>query len=221
MFGEIAPWYDFLNHFLSLNIDKRWRRKTTRRVPVKEGPLLDLCTGTGDLALTYRNSTVKPVHIVGTDLCAEMLVRAQVKAAKNRANIDFIEADSQHLPFPDNTFEVTTVSFGLRNITDPHQGLAEMVRVTKPGGKVAVLEFSKPRNRLLGGIYSFYFRRILPKIGQWLSKSRDNAYSYLPASVLQFPDGKDLVAWMEKAGLKSVTFEPLTFGVATLYIGQK
>jgi demethylmenaquinone methyltransferase / 2-methoxy-6-polyprenyl-1,4-benzoquinol methylase len=221
MFGEIAPWYDFLNHFLSLNIDKTWRTKTVRRVPVGDGPLLDLCTGTGDLAFAYRRSASADVKIIGSDSCRPMLELAKKKAAERQVAVDFFEADSQELPFADDTFAVTTVSFGLRNITDPHKGLSEMVRVTKPGGRVAVLEFSKPKNRFLRGTYNTYFKHVLPRIGQALSKSQDNAYSYLPASVQQFPDGAALVAWLEQAGLTEVTFEVLTFGVATLYVGQK
>jgi demethylmenaquinone methyltransferase/2-methoxy-6-polyprenyl-1,4-benzoquinol methylase len=152
-----------------------------------------------------------------------MLVRAVAKAARRGAagRVTFVEADAQRLPFPDGLFQITTVAFGLRNVTDTDRGLAEMARVTKPGGRVAVLEFSRPRNRLFGRLYTFYFRRLLPLAGQALSRSRDNAYRYLPASVLEFPDGDALADRMRAAGLTEVVYHPLTLGVATLYVGRK
>ena len=135
--------------------------------------------------------------------------------------VRFLEADAQQLPFPDNTFQITTVAFGLRNVTDTDRGLAEMVRVTRPGGRVAVLEFSRPRGRLTGRAYTFYFRHVLPRIGQAISRSKDNAYRYLPASVLEFPDGAALAERLRRHGLQDVRWHPLTFGIATLYVGTK
>ena len=195
MFGNIAPSYDFLNHLLSLNIDRYWRRRTTELVtPSGTAPILDLCTGTGDLALAYDRAALGQAPIVGADFCHQMLVRAARKTAKHKAagRIQYLEADAHRLPFPDDHFQITTVAFGLRNVTDTNRGIAEMVRVTRPGGKVAILEFSKPRHWLLGRLYRFYFRRILPCIGQMVSRSKDNAYGYLPASVMEFPDGEEL-----------------------------
>ena len=223
MFGEIAPVYDRLNHVLSLNIDKLWRKKTVRDVPLTAGPLLDLCTGTGDLAIDYFKATGGRFDIVGADFCHPMLVRASAKARarKGGEKIHWVEADAQQLPFPDDTFEVVTVSFGLRNVTDTMKGLREMARVAKPGGKIAVLEFSRPRNWFFSRVYRFYFRRVLPTIGQVVSKSPENAYNYLPESVMQFPDGEALAAMMRDAGLTEVVFTPLTFGIATLYVGRK
>ncbi len=224
MFGEIAPWYDFLNHLLSLNIDKRWRTVTAKRVPpVGDTPVLDLCTGTGDLALTYDRLAKGTVPIVGADFCHEMLVRATEKASKAGAGerITFVEADAQHLPFPDDHFQLVTIAFGLRNVTDTDQGIREMIRVTKPGGRIAILEFSKPRNKLFGKVYMGYFRSILPRVGQMLSKNNQSAYQYLPASVLRFPDGEAMVAKLRGHGLRNVTDFPLTFGIATLYVGEK
>ncbi len=226
MFGQIAPWYDFLNHLLSLNIDKRWRDRTARLVPpgpASAGPMLDLCTGTGDLALTYDRAANGALSIVGADFAHEMLVRAALKSDKAgaAARVQFVECDAQALPFADNTFQLVTISFGLRNVTDMDKGLREMVRVTKPGGRVAVLEFSKPRNRVLGRLYLWYFRYLLPLVGQLLSRSKESAYRYLPASVLQFPDYEALADRMRAAGLTDVTFEPFTFGIATLYVGVK
>ena len=224
MFGHIAPSYDFLNHLLSLNIDRWWRRTTTRLVPpAGSAPILDLCTGTGDLALAYDRAAQGRVPIVGADFCPEMLRLAEVKASRAGASvrIRFLEADAQHLPFPNDEFQITTVAFGLRNVTDTDQGLAEMVRVTRPGGKVAILEFSQPRGWLFGRLYRCYFRNVLPLIGQVISRSQDNAYRYLPASVLEFPDGEALAERLRRHGLVDVHFHPLTFGIATLYVGTK
>ena len=224
MFGEIAPWYDFLNHFLSLNIDRRWRTTVAKRVPPIGGdPILDLCTGTGDLALTYDRASGGTVPIVAADFCHEMLVRAaqKVERAKAANRIRIVEADAQHLPFPDGTFQLVSNSFGLRNITDPDLGLREMIRVTKPGGRIAILEFSKPRQRHLRTLYLGYFRSVLPRIGQAFCRNEDEAYKYLPESVLKFPDGEAMLAKLRGHGLENVAEFPLTFGIATLYVGRK
>jgi demethylmenaquinone methyltransferase/2-methoxy-6-polyprenyl-1,4-benzoquinol methylase len=224
MFGHIAPSYDFLNHLLSLNIDIYWRRRTTElAAPEGNAPILDLCTGTGDLALAYDHASLGQTPIVGADFCHEMLIRAQQKTQRRRAadRIHYLEADAQRLPFPSNHFQITTVAFGLRNVSDTDRGMAEMVRVTRPGGKVAILEFSKPKHWLLGRFYRFYFKYILPAIGQIISRSKDNAYGYLPASVMEFPDGEELATRLASHGLVDIGWRPLTFGVATLYIGTK
>lgn len=225
MFGQIAPWYDFLNHLLSLNIDRAWRRKTARLVPpvAGAGPVLDLCTGTGDLALTYDRASGGSVPIVGADFAPEMLAIAAKKAARRGASsrIQFVEADAQALPFPAGQFQLAVVAFGLRNVTDTDRGLAEMVRVVRPGGRVAVLEFSQPRGPLFGRIYRAYFRHVLPRVGQLLSRSGENAYQYLPESVLRFPDGEALAARLRAHGLADVRYYPFTFGIATLYVGVK
>jgi demethylmenaquinone methyltransferase/2-methoxy-6-polyprenyl-1,4-benzoquinol methylase len=225
MFGNIAPRYDLLNHLLSLNIDRWWRWRTTRLVPpILDGsPILDVCTGTGDLALAYDRAANGQLPIVGSDFCLPMLVPAQQKALKRKAaeRIRFIEADTQCLPFADNQFQLVTVAFGLRNVTDTDKGLAEMVRVVRPGGRVVILEFSKPRGWLFGSIYSVYFRFVLPLVGQLVSRSKDQAYRYLPASVLEFPDGKQLGKKLEQHGLLEVVWHPMTFGIATLYVGKK
>src|SRR5438105_6741330 len=178
MFGHIAPSYDFLNHLLSLNVDHYWRWRTTRLVPPRDaGPILDLCTGTGDLALAYDRAARGRVPIVGADFCHEMLVRAVGKTVKRQASerIRYLEADAQKLPFPDNAFQITTVAFGLRNITDTDCGIREMVRVTRPGGTVAILEFSQPRGWLFGRIFRFYFRHIFAGIGEVMLRSKDQA----------------------------------------------
>jgi len=224
MFGDIAPRYDLLNHLLSLNVDRWWRWRTTRLAPpAGDEPILDVCTGTGDLALAYHRAAGGRVPVVGTDFAPQMLISARAKARRTRADgrVRFVEADTQRLPFPSDTFQLTTVAFGLRNVTDTDRGLAEMVRVTRPGGRVAILEFSRPRHWLFGRLYRAYFRWVLPRIGQALSRSRDSAYDYLPASVLEFPDGEALAEKLRGHGLSAVRWHPLTFGIATLYVGVK
>ena len=159
MFGEIAPRYDFLNHFLSFGIDKYWRWQTVRSVaPLNDSPMLDLCTGTGDLALAYAKHLPTGGKIVGADFCHEMLAIGRQKAARagHNGQMTFVEADAQHLPFSDNQFQIVCVAFGLRNITDTDRGLREMVRVCQPGGRVAVLEFSMPRRQPVRGIYTLF-----------------------------------------------------------------
>jgi demethylmenaquinone methyltransferase/2-methoxy-6-polyprenyl-1,4-benzoquinol methylase len=228
MFGNIAPRYDLLNHLLSLNIDRYWRWRTTKLVPpVVEGPdagpILDVCTGTGDLALAYDRAAGHRLPIIGSDFCLPMLLPARAKTRKRGAaeRITFIEADTQQLPFPDDMFQLVTVGFGLRNVTDTDRGLAEMVRVARPGGRVAILEFSRPRHWLFGRAYRFYFRWLLPAIGQVVSRSKESAYNYLPASVMEFPDGEALAERLRAHGLGEVKWYPLTLGIATLYVGTK
>jgi demethylmenaquinone methyltransferase/2-methoxy-6-polyprenyl-1,4-benzoquinol methylase len=224
MFGAIAPRYDLLNHLLSLNIDRYWRWRTTRIVPpAGSAPILDLCTGTGDLALAYDRAAGRQTPVYGADFCHEMLVRGVAKTRRRGADkrVRFLEADAQRLPFGNDAFQLTCVAFGLRNVTNTERGIAEMVRVTRPGGSVAILEFSRPRHWLFGRMYRFYFRRLLPLVGQWLSKSPDDAYRYLPASVLEFPDGEELASRLRSQGLSDVRWYPFTFGIATLYVGKK
>jgi demethylmenaquinone methyltransferase/2-methoxy-6-polyprenyl-1,4-benzoquinol methylase len=224
MFNNIAPSYDLLNHLLSMNIDQYWRWQTTRLVPPRgDAPILDMCTGTGDLALAYDRAAGGRVPIVGADFCHEMLVRAGEKTRRRQAvdRIRFVEADAQQLPFPDNEFQIATVAFGLRNVTNTDRGIAEMVRVTQPGGRVAILEFSRPRHWFFGRMYRLYFTTILPLVGQLISRSKDNAYRYLPESVMEFPDGEALAERLRGHGLTDVKWYPFTFGIATLYVGTK
>ncbi|GIW86601.1 MAG: demethylmenaquinone methyltransferase [Isosphaeraceae bacterium] len=224
MFGAIAPRYDLLNHLLSLNIDRRWRAYTVRRVPPRAGEaVLDCCTGTADLALAYDRAARGGVEVIGTDFCRPMLEIGWRKVRKARATgrMRLIEADTQRLPFADDTFGVVTVAFGLRNVSDTRRGLAEMIRVARPGGRVAILEFSRPRTPVLGRLYLAFFRHVLPRVGEAMAPNRDGAYAYLPASVLQFPEGAEMVALMEESGLVDVEAERLTLGVATLYVGTK
>jgi demethylmenaquinone methyltransferase/2-methoxy-6-polyprenyl-1,4-benzoquinol methylase len=225
MFGQIAGRYDFLNHLLSLGIDRSWRRRTVWLVPPRAdgGPILDVCTGTGDLALAYWKAGGGKLPVVGADFCREMLVLAERKARRAKADqqVSWIEADAQQLPFPDDEFQIVSVAFGLRNVADTDRGLREMARVCRPGGSVAVLEFSMPTLWPLRPLYRWYFERVLPRIGQALARNDKSAYNYLPASVRQFPQGEELAERMRAAGLSPVEFHRFTLGVATLYVGRK
>lgn len=222
MFGEIAPGYDRMNHLLSMNVDRFWRWRTVRALRPQPGQkILDICTGTGDLAIAFSRYTKGKCEVVGSDFCREMLEIGEVK--KQKRNIDpltFVHADAQSLPFEDKTFDFVSVAFGLRNVADTDRGLSEMVRVARPGGKIAVLEFSMPRRQPIKGFYQFYFDRILPRIGQLFMRNRSNAYEYLPESVGEFPAYEALAERMKQAGMSTVKFYPYTFGVATLYIGE-
>ncbi|QDT25772.1 UbiE/COQ5 methyltransferase [Gimesia panareensis] len=220
MFGEIAPRYDFMNHFLSGGVDYYWRWRTVRKVtPAGEAPILDVCTGTGDLALSYLKKTRGKTRVVGADFTHEML---QLALTKNKSDaLTFLEADTQQLPFSDDQFQIVSVAFGLRNVADTRQGLKEMIRVCQPGGQVAVLEFSIPTNPLFRACYQFYFKHILPRMGQLLARNQQSAYNYLPESVSEFPYGKALADLMDECGLEGTRWYPLTFGIATLYTGVK
>ena len=225
MFAEIAPRYDFLNHFLSLNIDKYWRRRTLAILNPKVGEsFLDVCTGTGDLALAASRRLESSTEVIGSDFCGEMLQFARKKQCKlqmDSHHLAFVEADTTQLPFESDRFQTVSVAFGLRNVVDTMQGLREMVRVCRPGGTVAVLEFSQPTFPVLKQLYGFYFRKILPGIGNSLARNSKEAYAYLPASVSEFPSGEAMAELLREVGLAQVRYIPMTFGVATLYIGQK
>ncbi|REK13065.1 MAG: bifunctional demethylmenaquinone methyltransferase/2-methoxy-6-polyprenyl-1,4-benzoquinol methylase UbiE [Planctomycetota bacterium] len=221
MFAEIAARYDRMNHVLSLGTDYYWRWRTVRKVPPQGSePILDLCTGTGDLALAYARATTNGTPVVGADFCHPMLVIGR-KKADGQDRVTFVEADAQSLPFADNLFQIVSVAFGLRNVADTDRGLREMLRVCRPGGRVVVLEFSLPRWQPFRFCYGFYFRHVLPRIGQWLARNRQDAYQYLPDSVGEFPAGEALAERMRAAGASDVRYYPLTLGVATLYVGTK
>ncbi len=237
MFGEIAGRYDFLNRLLSLGIDRSWRRRTVKLVPpLGDAPILDVCTGTADLALAYWRAGRGQVPVVGTDFCPPMLeigrrkCRRAVESIRHTPcaatahgvcglqPITLLEADTLRLPFPDATFQIVSVAFGLRNLADADAGLREMVRVCRPGGRVAVLEFSTPTGPLKT-LYGWYFRHVLPRIGQALARNSQAAYNYLPQSVGRFPQAETLAERMRAAGLAEVQLYRFTFGVATLYVG--
>jgi demethylmenaquinone methyltransferase / 2-methoxy-6-polyprenyl-1,4-benzoquinol methylase len=224
MFASIAGKYDFLNHLLSLNVDRLWRRFTTRTVPPEPGiPVLDCCTGTADLALAYDRAGRGRSPVVGTDFCREMLDFGQKKVRKLGAGerVTLVEGDTERLPLPSDTFGVVCVAFGLRNVGDTVRGIDEMVRVARPGGKVAILEFSRPKGPQLGRLYLVFFRRILPRIGQAISPNAHDAYHYLPSSVLQFPEGQAMLDLLAERGLIDLREHRLTLGIATLYVGTK
>lgn len=224
MFGEIAPKYDRMNHLLSMQTDRYWRWRTTRiAAPSGDSPILDICTGTGDLAIAYFRAVGGRVSVVGADFCPQMLELARQKQSRLKIDerLSFVEADAQELPFPDDEFQIVSVAFGLRNVSDTDRGLREMTRVCRPGGQVVILEFSMPTWQPFAWIYGVYFRNVLPRIGQWLARNDAQAYEYLPTSVGEFPSGAALVDRMRAAGLSKVRFIPLTFGIATLYLGVK
>ena len=219
MFATIAGRYDLLNHLLSLNIDKKWRRLVVNRVRAKvlarESLILDVACGTGDLSLMLFE--IDGARVVGTDFCRPML---SIAAEKVPAGVRLIEGDALALPFKDATFDAVTIAFGLRNLAGVESGLKELRRILKPNGWVAVLEFSRPSNALLRPLFGLYFRKILPLLGGVISGSR-GAYSYLPASVSRFPDQQQLGSLMEQAGLDQVSFENLSGGIAALHFGRR
>ena len=219
MFSTIAGRYDFLNHVLSGNIDKRWRRIVANRVrdklPSSSACVLDVACGTGDLSLTLFEIT--GAGVVGTDFCRPML---DIAAGKTSGRIRLIEGDALDLPFRDGTFDAATIAFGLRNLSNVESGLAELSRILKPGGWVAVLEFSRPANAILRPLFNLFFRRVLPLMGGLVSGSL-SAYTYLPASVQKFPDQSQLSLLMEQAGFVQVGYENLTGGIAALHLGKR
>ena len=224
MFGQIANRYDLLNRLLSLGIDRAWRRRTVELVPPEnEAPILDVCTGTADLALAYWRKTREATPIVGADFCRPMLTVGYDKLYHAGAShrVRLVEADALHLPFADNTFQIVCVAFGLRNLADTDAGLREMTRVCQPGGRVAVLEFAKPQRWPLRTIYNLYFHQVLPRVGQSLARNDKQAYRYLPDTVAQFPQGAALLERMQAAGLTATRCQRFTFGVAALSIGRK
>jgi demethylmenaquinone methyltransferase/2-methoxy-6-polyprenyl-1,4-benzoquinol methylase len=222
MFNNIARRYDFLNHFLSLGIDKIWRRKTIKTLKgVAPNPiLLDVASGTGDLAITALK--LNPQKIVGIDISEEMLRigKEKIKKKKLEEIIHLQIGDSENIQFENDYFDGVTVAFGVRNFENLNKGLSEMHRVLKPNGRLAILEFSKPKSFPIKQIYNFYFKIILPFIGKLVSK--DNAaYTYLPESVIQFPERNLFIQELEKVGYKNCTFRTLSFGIATIYSAKK
>lgn len=217
MFARIAGRYDLLNHLLSANTDKRWRRIVARRLSSEIGPgssLLDVACGTGDLSIQMFETIGG--RVVGLDFCRPMLDIARGKTD----SVSFVEGDALKLPFADQTFDAVTIAFGLRNLADTAEGLEELRRVTKAGGWLAILEFSKPKSRSFRRLYEFYFTRVLPRLGGLVSGSQ-SAYQYLPDSVMQFPDQAGLAALMQEAGFVAVEWQNLTAGVAALHMGQR
>lgn len=222
MFSGIARRYDFLNHFLSVNTDKRWRRLVSSKlkdVLNKENALvLDVACGTGDLSVELQKDS--KAKIIGTDFCRPMLSIAFDKNDKNQMQIPYIEADGMNLSFESNSFDALTIAFGLRNFSNWKDGLTELHRVLKKGGKVAILEFSTPIVPGFKQLFNLYFTQVLPRIGGAVSGSR-GAYEYLPDSVSRFPDQKGLVEMMKQTGFENVEYKNLTGGIAAIHTGTK
>ena len=232
MFARIAPRYDFLNHLLSFSLDRVWRRRAGQRfLPILRRPdaqVLDLCCGTGDLAFSLDSLRAKALcyaagnrlPLIGSDFVLPMLERARVKAARGKRRVVFAAADAMNLPYPSGTFDLVTSAFGFRNLANYDHGLREIARVLKPGGEVGILEFSEPGSGSLGGVFRFYFRQILPRIGGAISGSGE-AYSYLPASVAKFPSPLELAQLMVTCGFDDTGFESWNFGSVVLHRGKR
>ena len=222
MFDTIAPRYDLLNRLLSFGIDRRWRRYAVSQLHIPiDGRVLDIATGTCDVALEIARNTDPSVRIVGEDFTQGMLVHGQKKLEQSPfgQRIMLVNAPCEAIPHPDGSFDAITIAFGIRNVVDRNEGLREMLRVLKPGGRAVILEFSNPRSRLFRSLYYFYFRRLLPAIGGLFSQR--SAYQYLPDSVLEFPAQQDFCTMMSDAGFTRADYTDLTFGIATVYIGDK
>jgi demethylmenaquinone methyltransferase/2-methoxy-6-polyprenyl-1,4-benzoquinol methylase len=221
MFNDIARKYDFLNHFLSLGIDKSWRKKAIRSLmEISPKNILDVATGTGDLAIAAAK--LNPSGIIGVDIADEMLEvgRKKIKEAGLDGTISLQHGDSESLPFADDHFDAVTCAYGARNFENLEQGLKEMSRVMRPGGKLAILEFSRPAKFPVKQAYHFYFRYILPLLGKMVSKN-SKAYTYLPISVMAFPEGKVFCKTLERCGFTEAKARPLTLGITTLYTASK
>jgi demethylmenaquinone methyltransferase/2-methoxy-6-polyprenyl-1,4-benzoquinol methylase len=221
MFDNISHNYDFLNHFLSMGIDKGWRRKAIKILqPLKPKQILDVATGTGDFAIMAL--AINPEKITGVDISEGMLDMGRRKIQRRgfTEKITLMSGDSENLPFEENKFDAVTVAFGVRNFENLEKGLTEIFRVIKPGGMVVVLEFSRPRKFPFRQLYNFYFKIVLPKIGRMISKDKV-AYTYLPESVEVFPDGEDFLGILKNIGFKDIACKSLTFGISSIYTGRK
>jgi demethylmenaquinone methyltransferase/2-methoxy-6-polyprenyl-1,4-benzoquinol methylase len=226
MFSEIAPTYDRLNRLLSAGIDRLWRRAAIRALlnglPFgTPGRLLDLATGTGDVALGIRHRlpASPKIHVAGADIAFPMLARARQKSQSGRGTLDLFQADALNLPFGDASFDGVIIAFGLRNLEDRREGLAEMARVLRPGGRLVVLEFGHPRG-VFGFVYHFYFRYMLPFFGRLIS-GHPTAYEYLPSTVYAFPDAETLSMMMDESGFGKVANRPMTGGIVQIHTGER
>lgn len=221
MFSRISPKYDFLNHFLSVNIDKGWRQVVRQKLSAtlrdEKAIVLDVACGTGDLSLELKRSAA--ARVIGTDFCYPMLEIAEQKSRSENVPIPYIEGDALALPFADQSFDAVSIAFGLRNLANWKAGLAEMKRILKPDGILVVLEFSQPVVPGFRQAFQFYFKHVLPKIGGAVSGARE-AYEYLSDSVSRFPDQKELAEMMREIGFLEVAYQNLTGGVAALHTGR-
>jgi demethylmenaquinone methyltransferase / 2-methoxy-6-polyprenyl-1,4-benzoquinol methylase len=221
MFDQISPRYDLLNHLLSINIDKLWRKKAIRLLrPHQPRTILDIATGTADFAIAAAQ--LNPEKITGIDLSEGMLKVGRQKIQINGMEnlIELLKADSEALPFENNAYDAAIVAFGVRNFENLQNGLKEIFRVLKPGGVFIVLEFSKPHNMLFRRLYFFYFTRVLPMLGRLISGNK-RAYSYLPESVREFPDSSSFLEILKKTGFQNCLIQSLTMGIASIYKAQK
>lgn len=221
MFNNISHRYDFLNHLLSMGIDRLWRKTAIRFLkPLKPQRILDVATGTGDFAI--QALSLNPQKITGVDISEGMLNigRQKIEKLKLSGKIELLAGDSENLQFAEDTFDAVTVGFGVRNFEDLERGLGEIRRVLKPGGTLVVLEFSRPRKFPMRQLYNFYFKNILPGLGRLISKD-PSAYTYLPESVEAFPDGMDFENILKKVGFKETACKPLTFGISAIYTARK
>ncbi|HLY11578.1 MAG TPA: ubiquinone/menaquinone biosynthesis methyltransferase [Planctomycetota bacterium] len=220
MFDQISPRYDFLNHLLSLNSDVLWRRKAAALL---EGAhrVLDVCSGTGDMALEIHRRW--GAEVVGSDFAHRMLAIGRLKAARRslESRVRFQQADTLRLPYKDGVFDASTVAFGIRNVVDTEGGIREMTRVIRAGGRVVILEFTLPQNALLRQGYLAYFGAVLPRIGRMIARSEIDAYKYLPESVARWPRPDELKAMMERAGLRDVSYHLVFGGVAAIHTGLR
>ncbi|MFC4222765.1 class I SAM-dependent methyltransferase [Lysinibacter cavernae] len=215
MFDEVSPRYDLTNDVLSVGNSRLWRVSTTRAVQPRKGMrVLDIAAGTGTSSAAFAKSGA---HVVAADFSPGMIAVGRERNAGN-PNIEFVEADATNLPFEDNSFDVTTSSFGLRNVNEPKQALAEMFRVTKPGGRVVICEFSRPPAAIIREPYFFYTQNVLPTIAGFITGASD-AYDYLNDSIQEWPDQPSLAAWIREAGFESVEYRNLTFGLVALHRG--
>jgi demethylmenaquinone methyltransferase / 2-methoxy-6-polyprenyl-1,4-benzoquinol methylase len=221
MFTSIAPRYDLLNHVLSMNVDRLWWRRAAKTFTAilarPEATVLDLCCGTGDMTFALSRRANRASRILGADFSHAMLQRAHFKSRGTR--LRWIEADALRLPFPDNSFDLVTSAFGFRNLADYDAGLSEIERILKPGGECGILDFGEPAG-VIGKVYRFYFRNVLPKVGTLISGVK-GPYSYLPASVAKFPLPDEMLARMRSAGFRDCSWSPYSFGIAGLYRGRK
>jgi len=223
MFNAVAPKYDFLNRLLSVGCDRFWRKAAVSEFKSLENKtILDVATGTADIPLEIVKRYPKPMQIVGMDFSLSMLKVGNKKISNNKLNnnIKLIPGAAENIPFKDHSFDGVIASFGVRNFMDTKQGLLEMHRILKPNGKIIILEFSFPKNIILEWLYRYYFEKILPITGRIISGHK-TAYSYLPSSVVKFPQGETFKKILECVGFKNISLKPLTLGIVTLYKGIK
>lgn len=224
MFTSIAPKYDLLNHLLSLNIDRLWRKRAVKLSAVKaDAQVLDVCCGTGDFSFEFAKALGPQGHVTGTDFVTPMIEIFRKKIQRRGLGQKIVAkfADALKLPFGDQHFDVVSVAFGVRNLADYRLGLSEFYRVLRPGGKLVILEFNDANSPIFGPLFKAYFNHILPRVGRFISNDRTGAYLYLPASVKGFPRASDFLSLMQTSGFNPVQAHPMTLGIVTCFLGIK